>query len=134
MSLANFIHTVLAADTLGLPSAGSSIMRSAPTDVPNKEQFVILRWGTESPGPGRDSRVQVYDLSIWAYDRQPTYARLTTALNRAKNVLLALEAVQHTVSPAGWITSISWQGRSPDLDDDVYKAAVRSDTYRIVAS
>lgn len=135
MSLAAFLFDALAADTalnaLGIDA--DSIHRSTPTDVPLTPRFLILAFGAETPPPGRDTVCRGRNLSIWAYDREPTYAAVETILDRVRTVTLGLEATRHTASPEAWITTVSWQGRSPDLQDDVYKAVTRNDSFLIVA-
>ncbi len=136
MSLQTYVHGLLSTDVV-MPTLGMDAdawRRTAPVDAPSDRLFAILRWGPETPGPGWDTNSHPHDLSIWVYDREPNYARVTAVLNRAKAVLLAVRGVRHSAIPEGWVTQVSWLGRSADLDDDVYKAVTRNDSYRIIAS
>lgn len=135
MSLANMVHSTLAADSeiASLGVVAGTIRRSAPTDVPEDPLFVILRWGPEDVPVGRDTNVRPHELSVWVYNREPNYAPISQILNRIRVVMLGLESVRHTVTPPGWVSAVLWQGRSPDLYDDAYKTVVRNDTYRIIA-
>lgn len=136
MSLANFLFEQISADptlnNLGIVS--DTIHRSAPSDIPNPSltRFLVFSFGPESASPGRDTFTRPRDLSIWAYDREPTYSAVEAILDRVRAIMLSLEAVSHTAG--AWITCVEWQGRSPDLQDDVYRAVVRNDSYRIIAN
>lgn len=137
MGLPDYLRDQLLADetlaALGIADP-PQIRRSVPDDVPPEELWITFRWGVESPFAFSDTDVRPMDLGVWAYDRQLSYGRITPILNRIRVVLTGLRAVRHTDVPEGWITEVRWEGRSPDLSDDVYKAVTRNDSYRIVAS
>lgn len=96
--------------------------------------FGVLRWGATEPGIAQSIPI---GLDLWLYSRQPDYDTITRALMRARVVLAPLVAQptrRENNEVDGWITSIEWQGGSPDLFDDLLNAYTRNESYRIVAS
>jgi hypothetical protein len=103
----------------------------AAVDSPQQKLFAVLAWGTSTLGPGRDSTVNLEDLTLWVYNRERNYGPITDILKRSRVIVLGLERVW--LNP-GWTSGVNWLGSSVDLWDDAYLAATRNDAYRIAAS
>lgn len=90
--------------------------------------FMILRWGTKEPGVGP---VTPRLLDIWAYNVEPFFDPLESALIRCRSVLLPLPG---QFADPGWVVGVEWQGAGPDGLDEGYRAHYISENYRITAS
>jgi hypothetical protein len=98
------------------------------TQPPQENFFVVLRWGPTGVGIGSAAPV---DLSIWAYEREPDYSRISDVLKRCKRVVPMLTSAS---TGDGWVLGVEDTGGSPDLYDDVWARYTRNHTFRITAS
>lgn len=100
-------------------------------DSPPSRLFMVLRWGADSPTPGRDSKVIRTGLTVWAYNKDPDYGPIGSALRRARDILVPIAGVSHG---DGWILDVENNGTSEDLYDDGYVAVTRNRAFTITAS
>lgn len=132
------IQSILEADTnsddpgslksLGVQSGKVYAAESADDITVMEFPFITTRWGNITRGVG-SSRRQLLD--VWAYDRALDYDRIDKILLRVEFLLTNVEAEEAT---EGFITTIEWQGSSPDLRDDGYDARTRNSTFEVVGS
>lgn len=140
MTLRALVFSLVADDTElnSLGYSGANGYSSHAPDSPPGDVFWVLHWGPEIVGvPAARGRAKVTEreVSLWAYDRQPTFDRINVVIKRWQALLDALEATKTGDGPNdGWVTATTWQGDSDDGFDDVYNAQLRSSSYTIVAS
>lgn len=135
LDLRNLVYDMLASDTqlnaLGITAAN---LWPSPPDTPEGRTFMILRWGAEQVPPLRpvpvDGPTQML-LTVWSYDRDGGYDRITAQLRRVRAVI---DSLVNQSTGSGWVIGVNWEGSSEDLRDDVYAADTRNETYRFVAS
>lgn len=139
-SLREYVWRELKSDA-GLNALGiteDSLFASTGPDSPDitipatLQKWMVIRWGIEEARLGRDCDVRRRFLSIWGYDRQRYLANIDEMLNRAREVLYPLKAVQF--SSSGWITEVTDNGLSDDTWDTAYAASTRNWQLTIVAS
>ena len=114
------VQTLLATDS-ELASIGVTSVYAANTvDTPTDRLFLVVKW-EDSPvafkttGPDR--------FSVWVHDREHDYDRITKALQRVKDILVA---AVHVPGSDGWVLSqADWQGEGPDLYDGGYDTRTR---------
>jgi hypothetical protein len=132
MGLRSTVLSLLTADeslaALGIPETAWYGTFSAQVSATDR-CFGILHWTEKSVGMGAVFR---QGLEVWLYDREPNFDRIEPILARVKEILEPLAG--YATDGTGWITTVEWQGDSPDLDDDVYSAVTRNSAYRITAS
>lgn len=135
MTLREAVFNALADDaTLGsLGITRASLYPNWTPDSPAADQmrWVVLRWGVADTPPGRDTTARNIAMTVWAYDREPTYSRIDPILRRCRAVLDGLIAARYT---GGAVLDVRVAFSSEDTWDGAYDAVSRSDTYQIVAS
>lgn len=140
MTVRAYVFSLIAADPelTGLGYTIANGFSGEAPDSPPGDLFWVLRWETEQVGvPAARGRAKVTsrDVTLWAYDRQPTFDRINLCIKRWQALLDGLEAVKTGTEPNdGWITATTWNGDAGDGFDDVYNAQLRSSSYTIIAS
>ncbi len=97
------------------------------------QRWVVIRWGIEETPPGRDTTSRRRFLSVWAYDRNPDYSYIDLILDRCREILYPLKAVNYNNS-GGYVTEVMDNGYSEDVWDDAYSASTKNWQLTIVAS
>lgn len=129
--LRNTVFDLLAADS-GLNAAQISLGNLYPSapDTPGDRIWAVTKWMEAGAGMGP---VNTAILQLWVYDRDGGYGRIGSALLAGRAALNSLPSTELNDS-TGWVSAVEWQGSSPDLWDDIYAAATRWESYRIVSS
>jgi hypothetical protein len=125
------VYALLAA-TPGLAEAGydpESIQPNFTPDGPSGDRFLVLRWGTTTVGIAPVHQVR---LQVWAYNRQPDFAPISSALKLIRTQLATLESV--VMAPGESVLAVRFEGDSDDLYDDGYRAHTRWCSHLITAS
>jgi hypothetical protein len=101
--------------------------RGSVADSP-RLPFAVLAWGGASTrGVGR----QVQRLEVWVYDKPGDIRLINRVLARVKALL---DETTHYVVGDERLVVADFQGSSPDLPDDVYRATVRNIGYNCVGT
>lgn len=101
--------------------------RGSVVDKP-KLPFAVLAWGgAGARGVGR----KVHRLEIWVYDIPGYTTRINRVLERAK---FLLDNATHVVEGNDRLVQADFQGSSPDLPDETYRATTRNIGYNCVGS
>lgn len=101
-------------------------------DTPQVRPLCILRWQNVVPGMGP---VNQRLLQVWVHDDLSAgdYARIDASLNRLRTLLTSVAGVN--VGPAdAWLSAITWEGDSDDLDDDDARTITRNAQFRLTGS
>lgn len=90
--------------------------------------FAALVWGGRTAvGPGRSTQ----RFELWVYDKPGDTTLINRVLARSKDLL---EMTQHYQAAGERLVQADFQGSSPDLPDDVYRATVRNIGYRCIGT
>jgi hypothetical protein len=102
-----------------------SIIDTRPADPP----FIIYTITTTTRSIRPQSR-----LEIWVYDERGDYNRIDSILRLLRDQLddfTERVRVRGDGSTARWVAA-DWQGDSADLNDDIFRANVRSGTWVLI--
>jgi hypothetical protein len=129
-----YIFDLLTTDSgladLGLPAGNVFPVNMVDTPA---NPFIVLNFSDNQSAEyaSRNLPSQPQLLDVWCYDSMGDYARIDNMLARTKYLFDQVVGVKTDV---GYITQIDWVGNGGDNYDDVYKAIVRTGSYRIIAS
>lgn len=129
--LRRYVHDLyLASPKLAELGLGAdTILPTFSPDGPVGNRFLVMRWGTTTPGIGNVNQVR---LSCWVYNREPDFAPIVAALKEVKRLLAGMEAV--VMAPGESVLAVRFEGDSDDLFDDGYRAHTRWTSHTITAS
>lgn len=97
-------------------------------DTVDVRPFVVLRWGSTSPGV---STVNRRVLTVWVHDTPSDYGRIDQIMKRVR---VLLESMFAFPTENGWISEVEWVGDSDDLTDDGNQTILRQGNYAIIGS
>lgn len=116
----------------GLGISADTVFPNGAVDVvPRKSRFLIFRWEEVTLAPGKASEQQV--LTVWAHcprEMSTDYAPLDVILKRCTTVLTS---ALHVPGEDGILTSVDYNGMSPDFNDEGYKTITRNAGYTVVS-
>lgn len=117
----------------GLGIDASSLFVNHAPDSPAEDlmRFGVLRWGTAEVAPGADTSARPIAMSFWSYDRETDYGNILATLKRVRAVVAGLPGMRFA---DGALLGADFAFSSEDLYDQTYRAVLRSETYRLVAS
>lgn len=90
---------------------------------------LILRMGVREIGVGSVFR---RGFEVWAHDNPGDYEVIDSILNRCRQVLTAITAVQ--AQTGNWISCVEWQDDSEDLFDEGPGTITRNSRYTVIGS
>ena len=129
------VFTLLSTDPELVSAYGINASRVWPAQsldtAPRKGPFLVIRWEETDTVFGNFGRREV--MTVWAHQARESstdYATLDLILSRVEELLLGVE---HLSGNDGTITSIDFQGRSPDLNDEGYKTIAKNSAFRVVS-
>lgn len=115
-----------ALELLGVVDLG---VRSGDVDTPMERPFLVLRWGTTTPGL---DVVNNRTLTIWVHDNKSSgYARIDSVIKRIRVLFNAVEGVPHD---DGHLIKLEWVTDSDDLVDPGHGTITRTTTHNIVGT
>lgn len=112
--------------TLGVTSDGTL---AGDVDTPAARPFVNLKWGTDVPSFPNALPIQT-TLAVWVHDEPWDYTRIHKIISRLRILLPAISAVVYP--DASEVQVITWQGNSPDLQDDGHRTIVKVANFQVV--
>lgn len=135
-----FIAQLIMNDTvlrnLGLPAG--AVYQANTVDTPAEveqpgQPFIVIKWSDQQSAEYASRRLpsQPSLLDIWCYHAAGDYSTIDLILKRLQ---VMMDGVAGQQTDTGWITQIDWVGNGGDNYDDVYKAIVRTATFRVVGS
>lgn len=99
--------------------------------APRTGPFLILRWEEETTTFNQFGKSEV--LTVWAHqarERSTDFVPLVGILRRVTAVLTGAISV---VGEDGTISTIDYQGMSPDLNDEGYKTITKNAAYKVLS-
>lgn len=113
-------------------------------DTPQVRPLCILRWQAVTPGLSQSVRSQggVRDwpvnqriLTVWVHEdrNMGDYTRIDKSLKRLRALLTGVEGVR-VGDTDSWLSTITWEGDSDDLDDDEARTITRNSQFRLTGS
>lgn len=136
-NLREYVWGLLKVDPVlnGLGINENSLFGSYAPDSPSADlqKWMVIRWGISEARLGRDSDVRRKFLSIWAYDRQRDFTDIDLMLERVRDILYPLKAINYNNSN-GYITEVIDNGYSDDVWDPQYEASTKNWQLTIIAS
>lgn len=122
------LQTLLEEDTELTEIGVEAVYPTNSVDTPGEELFIVIRWDATQvafKNKGTDR------CSIWVHDKQRDYGRITSCLERLKNLLP--EQV-HLAGEDDWtLTTAEWLGEGPDLFDAGYNTVTRYADFNVVS-
>lgn len=119
-----------ALNNLGITA--DTVWPAQAVDVPPRDgPFLILRWEEESVTFNMFGRAEV--LTIWAHHSRESlrdFAPLVAILNRVTEVLTS---AMHVEGADGTLTTVDYNGMSPDLNDEGYKTITKNAAYKVLS-
>ena len=97
--------------------------------VPRKGPFIILRWEEETLQKGGYGRREV--LTVWAHEARESstdYGRINEILDRVEEILMGSI---HVSGVDGFLTQVTYNGRSGELNDEGYKTITRNAQFTV---
>lgn len=143
MSVRHLVYQLVAADEVVESVYGDRIVDEGAvgrwTGTPAGQQpgfpFLVLKYGEETRGVSRTTRVQL--VEFWSYDTPTDLTRHDHGLD-ALYALLHQRGGDRAVDPDGgpdtYLVEANWEATSRGLVDDVLRASVRYATYRLVTN
>lgn len=148
MSVREYIFGLITSDPelngLGITQDSTFVTHSV--DTPQIRPLCILRWQAETPGlPSRRATagagsipnwpVNQRVLTVWVHEdrNMGDYTRIDRSLKRLRTLLTSVEGV-HVGPGDTWLTAITWEGDSDDLDDDEARTITRNAQFRLTGS
>lgn len=148
MSVREYIFGLITSDAelneYGITVASTFVNHSV--DTPQVRPLCILRWQAETPGlPARRATAGAGNtpdwpanqrvLTVWVHEDRNIgdYTRIDKSLKRLRTLLTGVEGVR--VGPGdAWLSAITWEGDSDDLDDDEARTITRNAQFRLTGS
>lgn len=137
VNLRDYIWQALRIDSqmnaLGINAQSLFGTKAPDSPAATLQKWMVIRWGTEDPPPGRDTTSRRRFVSFWAYDRRKDYTDIDKMLARTREIVYPLAGIHHN-GTGGFITEVSDNGYSEDSWDDAYNANTRNWSATIIAS
>jgi hypothetical protein len=105
-----------------------AIYAAEAVDSPNSHPFIVIRWGTITPGVGS---MNVQEFTVWVHDKSQDYQLIDLVLKRIR---VLLDGTGPAATIEGYVGEISWQGDSGDTRDDGYHTITRNSLYQLAGS
>lgn len=125
----------IALNGMGVAANGTNLYPNfaadSPAGDPTQQLFVVIQYGATEAPPAPGVSPRALPITLWVYNRQPNFEAINGILLRARVILPALAGTRFS---GGAFLGVDFSFSSSDQYDDVYGAANRSDTYRVVAS
>lgn len=115
--------------TLAFIPAASVYGAGSLMKPPENKPFLVIRMGTEDPGPFPG--VVVAHAVLWVHDEPGDYLRIGQALAAARRALLGTEPRLGQVVQVGAV-GCRWMGDSEDLSDPDLGTITRNSTYDLL--